>query len=60
MVHSFGYRYRLHRGTLAGKPDLVFPARRMVIDVDGCIWYRYTFTTGRLSQGADTITGYGL
>ena len=25
LAHSMGYRYRLHRKDLPGKPDLVFP-----------------------------------
>ena len=39
LCHSLGYRYRLHRADLPGKPDLVFPARRKVIFVHGCFWH---------------------
>jgi DNA mismatch endonuclease (patch repair protein) len=38
-VHRLGYRYRLHRTDLPGKPDLVFPARRKIIMVHGCFWH---------------------
>jgi len=38
-VHSLGYRYRLHRKDLPGKPDLVFGPRRKVIFVHGCFWH---------------------
>ena len=41
MLHSGGYRYRLHVGGLPGKPDLVFPRRRKVIFVHGCFWHRH-------------------
>ena len=41
LVHSMGYRYRLHRKDLPGKPDLVFPARRKVIFVHGCFWHQH-------------------
>jgi DNA mismatch endonuclease (patch repair protein) len=41
LVHSMGYRYRLHRNDLPGKPDLVFPARRKVIFVHGCFWHSH-------------------
>lgn len=41
MAHGLGYRYRLHRRDLPGKPDLVFPARRKVIFVHGCFWHRH-------------------
>ena len=38
-LHALGYRYRLHVRDLAGRPDLVFPARRAVIFVNGCFWH---------------------
>lgn len=39
IVHRMGYRYKLHDYRLAGKPDLVFPARRKVIFIHGCFWH---------------------
>lgn len=39
VVHRLGYRYRLHRKDLPGKPDLVFGPRRRVIFVHGCFWH---------------------
>lgn len=39
LAHRLGYRYRLHRADLPGKPDLVFPGRRKVIFVHGCFWH---------------------
>ena len=41
LIHGLGYRYRLHRSDLPGRPDLVFPARRKVIFVHGCFWHRH-------------------
>jgi DNA mismatch endonuclease (patch repair protein) len=38
-VHGLGYRYRLHRKDLPGKPDLVFGPRKKVIFVHGCFWH---------------------
>jgi DNA mismatch endonuclease (patch repair protein) len=40
-VSSLGYRYRLHRKDLPGKPDLVFPGRRKVLFVHGCFWHAH-------------------
>jgi len=40
-VHRMGYRYRLHRHDLPGRPDLVFPSRRKVIFVHGCFWHQH-------------------
>ena len=40
-AHALGYRFRLHRRDLPGKPDLVFPGRRKVIFVHGCFWHQH-------------------
>jgi len=39
LIHRLGYRFRLHRKDLPGKPDIVFPSRRKVIFVHGCFWH---------------------
>lgn len=39
LVHRMGYRFRLHRKDLPGKPDMVFPKYRKVIFVHGCFWH---------------------
>jgi DNA mismatch endonuclease (patch repair protein) len=36
-----GYRYRLHRKNLPGKPDIVLPKYHAVIFVHGCFWHRH-------------------
>lgn len=41
LLHGLGYRYRLHRSDLPGKPDLVFPGRRKAIFVHGCFWHAH-------------------
>jgi DNA mismatch endonuclease (patch repair protein) len=41
MVHRMGFRFRLHRKDLPGKPDLVFVSRRKVIFVHGCFWHSH-------------------
>lgn len=46
LVHSLGYRYRLHRNDLPGKPDLVFGPRRKLIFVHGCFWHGHTCKRG--------------
>jgi len=35
-LHARGFRYRLHRKELPGKPDLVFPKHRAIWLVHGC------------------------
>ncbi|HVX10202.1 MAG TPA: very short patch repair endonuclease [Pirellulales bacterium] len=46
LVHSLGYRYRLHISSLPGCPDLVFPSRRKVILVHGCFWHQHSCKLG--------------
>jgi DNA mismatch endonuclease (patch repair protein) len=41
LVSSLGYRYRLCRKDLPGKPDIVLAGRRKVIFVHGCFWHRH-------------------
>jgi DNA mismatch endonuclease (patch repair protein) len=41
IVHSLGYRFRLHRRNLPGTPDLVFPRLSSVIFVHGCFWHQH-------------------
>ncbi len=41
LLHRLGYRYRLHRQDLPGRPDICFVGRRKVIFVHGCFWHRH-------------------
>ncbi len=49
MVHRMGYRYRLHRRDLPGKPDLVFPGRQKIIFVHGCFFHMHDCRYGRVT-----------
>ncbi len=40
-LHHLGYRFRLHRKDLPGKPDIVLPRLHAVIFVNGCFWHRH-------------------
>jgi DNA mismatch endonuclease (patch repair protein) len=42
LIHGLGYRFRLHRKDLPGKPDLVFTSRKKVIFVHGCFWHQHS------------------
>jgi len=46
LVHRLGYRYRLHRQDLPGKPDLTFPGRRKVVFMHGCFWHGHDCARG--------------
>ena len=41
LLHSLGYRFRLHRKDLPGSPDIVLPKYKTVIFVHGCFWHRH-------------------
>lgn len=38
-LHAHGFRYRLHDKKLPGKPDIVMPKYKLVIDIRGCFWH---------------------
>lgn len=40
-LHRMGYRFRIHRNDLPGKPDIVLARYRAVIFVHGCFWHRH-------------------
>jgi DNA mismatch endonuclease (patch repair protein) len=41
LLFSMGYRYRLHRKDLPGKPDIVLPRHKKIIFVHGCFWHQH-------------------
>ena len=47
-VHRMGFRFRLHRIDLPGKPDIVLPCHRKIIFVHGCFWHMHTCKYGKV------------
>ena len=41
VLHKNGFRFRLNRKDLPGKPDIVLPKYKSVILVHGCFWHRH-------------------
>jgi DNA mismatch endonuclease (patch repair protein) len=41
LIHSMGFRYRLHVAQLPGKPDLVFARLQKIVEVRGCFWHQH-------------------
>lgn len=39
LLHAMGFRFRLNRNDLPGKPDIVLPKYKAVIFVNGCFWH---------------------
>jgi DNA mismatch endonuclease, patch repair protein len=40
-LHALGFRFRLHRRDLPGKPDIVLPRYRLAIFIHGCFWHQH-------------------
>jgi len=47
IVHGLGYRYRLHKPDLPGKPDLTLVRHHKVIEVRGCFWHIHACPKGQ-------------
>jgi DNA mismatch endonuclease (patch repair protein) len=50
LLHRLGYRFRLHRNDLPGRPDIVFIGRRKAIFVHGCFWHGHGCKIGKLPK----------
>jgi DNA mismatch endonuclease Vsr len=53
LVHALGYRFRLQRRDLPGRPDLVFPRLRKIIFVHGCFWHQHKCRFGRVAPATN-------
>ncbi|MBF0505921.1 MAG: DNA mismatch endonuclease Vsr [Nitrospirae bacterium] len=50
VLHRQGLRFRLHVNTLPGKPDIVLPIYRTVIQVRGCFWHGHDCIDGHIPR----------
>lgn len=41
VLHAQGFRFRIQRKDLPGKPDIVLPKYKTIIFVHGCFWHRH-------------------
>lgn len=60
LVFSMGYRYRLHRKDIPGKPDLAFLGRKKVIFVHGCFWHQHSSPSCKIAHLPKTNLSYWL
>lgn len=42
VLHRLGFRFRIHRKDLPGKPDIVLPRHHKIILVQGCFWHGHS------------------
>ena len=47
LLHRLGFRFRLHKRTLPGTPDIILPKYHSVIFVHGCFWHRHNCPNGQ-------------
>lgn len=50
IAYNMGYRYRLHKKNLPGRPDMTFHSRKKVIFVHGCFWHQHTSRACKLAH----------
>jgi DNA mismatch endonuclease (patch repair protein) len=50
-LHRLGFRFRLHVMSLPGRPDIVLPKFRTVLQVRGCFWHAHHCLGGRVPPG---------
>lgn len=55
-LHARGYRYRVHDKKLPGRPDIVLPRWRTVIEVRGCFWHGHE-NCGRMPKSRQEFWG---
>jgi|ERR1041385_267498 DNA mismatch endonuclease (patch repair protein) len=53
IVHKLGYRYRLHKPDLPGKPDIVLVRYRKIIEVHGCFFHVHRCRYGRVKPSSN-------
>lgn len=54
VVHRLGYRYRLHKSDLPGKPDIVLVRYKKIIDVYGCFFHMHNCKYGNVTPATNT------
>lgn len=49
-LHRAGYRFRVHRADLPGRPDLLFPRYKIALFVHGCFWHYHGCKKSKLPK----------
>ncbi len=56
-LHGEGYRFRLHRKDLPGRPDITLPKYRLAVFVDGCFWHGHDCIQGHTPRSNTAYWG---
>jgi len=54
LLFSLGYRFRLHKTSLPGKPDIVFAGRKKVVFCHGCFWHMHDCKRGHSTPSTNS------
>lgn len=55
LLHGMGLRFRLHKRSLPGTPDIVLPKFRKAVFVHGCYWHGHGCRSGQPSKSNTTF-----
>jgi len=50
LIHRLGFRFRIHRSDLPGRPDVVLPRFKQAVFVHGCYWHGHACRYGRIPK----------
>ena len=55
IIHCNGYRFRIHKKDIIGKPDIVLVKHKKIIFVDGCYWHRHKGCKNATTPKTNTV-----
>lgn len=58
LLHALGYRFRIHRKGLPGKPDIAFVGRKKAIFIHGCFWHQHPSSDCAISRRPSSNTEF--
>lgn len=59
-LHRRGFRFRLHVRNLPGRPDIVLPKHRAIIEVRGCFWHAHGCGLSKIPSTREEFWEYKL
>lgn len=57
LLHSMGFRFRIHRRDLPGTPDIVLPRLQTAVYVHGCLWHGHACKVDKMPKSRTDYWG---